>query len=134
MRQFTAKSLVFFNLLLVGGLSGCGSLAQATNGINFGLGNNIANISDAKSSQQQGIVNLQGQVTDIVPLMEPWQAYQLQDASGTVWVITSQPGLSKADRVLIKGNLRYQSIPLDRQELGDFYIEEQERTKQTPAS
>ena len=66
--------------------------------------------------------------------MEPWQAYQLQDASGTVWVITSQPGLSKADRVLIKGNLRYQSIPLDRQELGDFYIEEQERTKQTPAS
>lgn len=132
--QFKGKYLIFFNLLLVSGLSGCDSLAQASNAINFGLGNSVVSISDAKSSQKQGIVRLQGQVAEIVPLMEPWQAYQLQDASGTVWVITSQPGLRKADNVSITGNLRYQSIPLDRQELGDFYVEEQERTKQTPAS
>lgn len=132
--QSKGKYLIFFNLLLVGGLSGCASLAQSANVISLGLGNSVINISDAKSSQKQGIVRLQGQVTDIVPLMEPWQAYQLQDASGTVWVITSQSGLRKADKLLIKGNLRYQSIPVDRQELGDFYVEEQERTKQTPAS
>jgi len=134
MMQYKGKYLILFNFLLVGGLSGCASLAQSTNGINFGLGNNVINIRDAKSSQKQGIVHLQGQVADIVPLMEPWQAYQLQDASGTVWVITSQEGLRKADRLLIKGNLRYQSIPLENQELGDFYIEEQERAKQAPAS
>jgi len=133
MMQYKGKYLILFNLLLVGGLSGCASLAQSTNGINLGLGNNVTNISDAKSSQKQGIVHLQGQVADIVPLMEPWQAYQLQDASGTVWVITSQAGLRKADRLLVKGNLRYQSIPLERQELGDFYVEEQERS-QAPAS
>lgn len=132
--QFKPKYLIFLNLLLVSGLSGCASLAQATNEINFGLGNNVISIGDAKSSQKQGVVHLQGQVADIVPLMEPWQAYQLQDSSGTVWVITSQAGLRKADNVTITGNLRYQSIPLDRQELGDFYVEEQERTKQTPAS
>lgn len=132
--QYKGKYQILFNLLLVGGLSGCASLAQSTNSINLGLGNNVINIRDAKSSQTQGTVRLQGQVTDIVPLMEPWQAYQLQDNSGAVWVITSQSGLRKADRLLIKGNLRYQSIPLERQELGDFYVEEQERSKQTPAS
>ncbi len=123
------------NFFIVGGLVGCGSLGQSSfNGVNFRIGTNITNISNVKSPNNQGTVYLQGQVTNIVPLSEPWQAYQMQDSSGTIWAITSVKGLQMKDKLLIKGNLRYQSIPLEAQELGDFYVEEQERIEHTPAS
>ena len=122
-------------LFMVGGLISCSSLGQSSlNGINFRLGANVTNISTVKSANNQGTVYLQGQVTSIVPLSEPWQAYQMQDSSGTIWAITSQKGLQINDKLLIKGNLRYQSIAIATQELGDFYVEEQERIEHTPAS
>lgn len=123
------------NFFIVGGLTSCGSLGQSSfNGINFIIGTNITNISNVKSPSNQGTVYLQGQVTNIVPLSAPWQAYQMQDSSGTIWAITSLKGLQIKDKLLIKGNLRYQSIPIEAQELGDFYVEEQQRIEHTPAS
>lgn len=124
--------LITCSLSLIGGLVSCGGLGNSSfNGINF---TNVTEIDKVKSPNNQGIVYLQGQVTNIVPLSTPWQAYQLQDSSGIIWAITSQTGLKIKDKLLIKGNLRYQSIPLVSQELGDFYVEEQERIEHTPAS
>ena len=127
--------LITCNLFIVCGLVGCSGLGKSTwNGINFKIGANVTDISNIKSPNNQGTVYLQGQITNIVPLSEPWQAYQLQDSSGTIWAITSQKGLKLNDKLLIKGNLRYQSIAIATQELGDFYVEEQERIEHTPAS
>ena len=124
--------LLTFNLFIVGGLMSCSSLGKSTfNGINL---RNVTDISNIKSPNNQGTVYLQGQVINIVPLSEPWQAYQMRDSSGTIWAITSQKGLKITDKLLIKGNLRYQSIPVATEELGDFYVEEQERIEYTPAS
>lgn len=124
--------LLTFNLFIVGGLMSCSSLGKSTfNGINL---RNVSDISNIKSPNNQGTVYLQGQVINIVPLSEPWQAYQIGDSSGTIWAITSQKGLKIADKLLIKGNLRYQSIPVATEELGDFYVEEQERIEHTSAS
>ncbi len=124
--------LITCNLFIVGGLISCSSLGHSSfNGINF---RNVAEIRNIKSLNNQGVVHLEGQVTNIVPLSEPWQAYQMQDSSGKIWAITSQKGLKINDKLLIKGNLRYQSIPVKSQELGDFYVEEQERIEHTPAS
>jgi hypothetical protein len=123
--------LLTFNLFIVGGLMSCGTLGKYSfNGINF---RNVTDIGNIKSPSNQGIVYLQGQVINIVPLSEPWQAYQMRDSSGTIWAITSLKGLKIQDKLLIKGNLRYQSIPVATQELGDFYVEEQERLEHTPA-
>jgi hypothetical protein len=127
--------LITCSLFILGGLNSCSSLGQSSlNGINFRLGAGVTNISNVKSPNNQGTVYLQGRVIDIVPLSEPWQAYQMQDSSGKIWAITSQKGLKLNDKLLIKGNLRYQSIPIATQELGDFYVEEQERIEHTPAS
>lgn len=124
--------LLTFNLFIVGGLMSCSSLGKSSfNGINF---RNVTDISNIKSPNHQGIVYLQGKVINIVPLSEPWQAYQIGDNSGTIWAITSQKGLKITDKLLIKGNLRYQSIPVATEELGDFYVEEQERIEHTSAS
>lgn len=127
--------LITYSFFIVGGLVSCSGLEKSSwNGINFRIGANVTNISNIKSLNNQGTVYLQGQVTNIVPLSEPWQAYQMQDSSGTIWAITSQKGLKIHDKLLIKGNLRYQSIPMETQELGDFYVEEQKRIEHTPAS
>jgi hypothetical protein len=124
--------LITCNLLIVSGLVSCSGLGNYSfNGISF---TNVTEIRNVKSPNNQGIVYLQGQVTDIVPLSAPWQAYQMQDSSGTIWAITSQKGLQIKDKLLIKGNLRYQSIPIANEELGDFYVEEQERIEHTSAS
>ena len=124
--------LLTFNLFIVGGLMSCSSLGKSGfNGINF---RNATDISNIKSPNNQGTVYLQGQVINIVPLSEPWQAYQIGDNSGTIWAITSLKGLKIKDKLLIKGNLRYQSIPVATEELGDFYVEEQERIEHTSAS
>ncbi len=127
--------LITCNLFIFGSLVSCSGLGKSSwNGINFRLGANVTDISNIKSPNHQGVVYLQGQVTNIVPLSEPWQAYQMQDSSGTIWAITSLKGLKINDKLLIKGNLRYQSIPIETQELGDFYVEEQQRIEHTPAS
>ncbi len=123
--------LLTFNLFIVGGLMSCSLGKSSFNAINF---RNVIDISNIKSPNNQGTVYLQGQVINIVPLSEPWQAYQMRDSSGIIWAITSQKGFKIKDKLLIKGNLRYQSIPVVTEELGDFYVEEQERIEHTPAS
>ena len=106
--------LLTFNLFIVGGLISCSSLGKSSfNGINF---RNATDISNIKSPNNQGTVYLQGQVINIVPLSEPWQAYQIGDNSGTIWAITSLKGLKIKDKLLIKGNLRYQSIAIATEE------------------
>ena len=124
--------LLTFNFFILGGLVGCSGLENFS--FNSIIGKNITNISNVKSPNNQGTVYLQGRVTNVVPLSEPWQAYQMKDSSGTIWAITSLKGLQIEDKLIIKGNLRYQSIPMATQELGDFYVEEQERIEHTPAA
>jgi len=57
-------------------------------------------------------------VAQLVP--QQW-AYQLQDSTGTIWVLTNQAGLQLEDKVLIKGNIHYQSIPLAGKDFGEVY-------------
>ncbi|WP_009632210.1 hypothetical protein [Synechocystis sp. PCC 7509] len=133
MKMLSIRSfcLVSCNFFIVGGLISCNGLGNSSfNGINF---RNVTEIRNIKLPNKQGTVYLQGRITNIVPLSEPWQAYQMQDSSGTIWAITSLKGLKIQDKLVIKGNLRYQSIPVATQELGDFYVEEQERLEHTPA-
>jgi len=69
------------------------------------------------------IVRLRGTVGDRAPLLNG-QVYQLQDSTGKIWVLSSDTTLETGDQVLIRGRVRFQSIPLAGQEQGEFYIEE----------
>jgi hypothetical protein len=71
-------------------------------------------------------VYLKGQVSDRVPLVSG-QVYQLQDETGTIWVLTEHPIPQSGQQLMVKGWVRYQSIPLAGQDYGETYIEEQER-------
>jgi len=110
--------LTFFVLV---GLLSCGNLGQF--GMNA-IGANITQIQDLKPQQNDGTtVYIQGQVEKRVALVKQY-AYQINDSTGKIWVVTNQTGLREGEQVVIKGKVRYQSIPLGGKEYGEVYIEE----------
>ncbi|MCC5614668.1 hypothetical protein LC605_06180 [Nostoc sp. CHAB 5836] len=115
--------LTFF---LVAGLCSCGNLTSPSlsrAGLKFGT--NVTPIGEIKLKQDnQAIVYIQGQVEKQAPLMKQW-AYQINDSTGKIWVVTNQKNLGQDSQVVIKGKVRYRSIPLAGKELGEVYLEEE---------
>lgn len=109
-------------LLLLVGLLSCGNLGYL--GINA-IGANITQIQDLKAQQEDGkTLYVQGKVEKRVPLLNRY-AYQINDSTGKIWVVTNQTGLRQGVQVVIKGKVRYQSIPLGDKEYGEVYIDEE---------
>ena len=72
---------------------------------------------------------LVGEVRQVAPLVQG-QVYELQDGSGSIWVLSSgtdllQPG----DRVLLHGFLRYESVPLAGADQGEHYVVEEKQVQ-----
>ena len=71
-------------------------------------------------------VKLEGMVVDRVPLLDA-AVYQLQDETGKIWILTPHSSLQPGERLLVTGTVRFESIPIEGQERGEAYIEEQNR-------
>lgn len=129
-RRFQVLPFYFF---IVGGLV-CVSLVQfGISSVNSIFGTSVTHIRDIDLKQDNNAtVYLQGKVTHRVPLLES-QMYQLQDASGRIWVLTDQKDLQLNDEVMIKGNVRFQSIPLAGKDFGEVYVQEQQQLEHTSA-
>jgi len=78
------------------------------NAINLRSGVATTNIRDIKPQDFKATVYLQGKVAQLVPLLD---GRINCNSTGTIWVLTNQAGLQLEDKVLIKGNIHYQSIP-----------------------
>ncbi len=113
------------SLLLLPSISGCSSLTTSNFQVgNITIGSNVTLIQEIKpDTDQQTTVYIQGKVEKQVPLLEQW-AYHINDSTGKIWVITDQPNLKEGEQVVIRGKVRYKSIPLADQEFGEVYIEE----------
>ena len=87
------------------------------------MGQKITLIQEIKpATDQRNIVYIRGKVERQVPLVKQW-AYQINDSTGKIWVITHRPHLQEGQEVLIKGKLSYKSITLADQEFGEVYLE-----------
>lgn len=119
--------LPVYVLVLGIGLIGCSNAPLGMSGfniVNFGANlTQIRNISQNPTVDK--IVYLQGQVTNRAPLLG-YSAYQLKDATGTIWVLTNQAIPNIGDEVSIKGRLQFQSIPVGGQELGELYVQQEQ--------
>ena len=93
----------------------------------------VTNINQLLQTRPQNtIVTLRGKVQAIAPLVGT-SAYQLEDASGKIWVLTSNPNLPKVgDILLIKGQTRYESIIVAGQDRGELYLQEQDILERQP--
>jgi len=113
-QRFCTGSL---SLVLASGFFSCGNLPLSQ----LNLGFNVASISDIQQKRQvDSEVYLRGKVENRAPFVGN-AAYQLQDGTGTIWVLTNQALPQLGDEVLLK-------------DLGEVYVEEMEQLKRTPAA
>lgn len=114
------------SLMLIVSLWGCN--LESPSPVKFSLPSDpitpIQNLSPTASE----MVYVQGEVVKLIPLLNTY-AYQLQDDTGVVVVLAPAESESPAigDSVKVRGELRYQSIPIQGQELGELYVVEVER-------
>ncbi len=133
-----SQSSLWLGLLLPGlTLFGCSKLPQAANQVTLPLpalnfGGTITPVKDVQQhSQENSPIYLKGRIGQQVPLLGG-RVYELQDQTGTVWVLTRENPPAQGDEVLIKGQVRYKSIPLAGKEQGSLYVEQQQQLQHHP--
>ena len=114
--------------LIIGGLIGCtplNYLGLAQPSITP-IGELIPQTTTENASKEQQLIYLEGKVVDRAPFVDSG-SYQLQDETGTVWVLTNGELPQTGETVQITGKVTYQSIPMGSQDVGELYILEIEK-------
>ncbi|MGC9502495.1 MAG: hypothetical protein ACP5D4_02030 [Baaleninema sp.] len=114
------KVLPFFPILLV--LAGCG------------VGVEITPISELSGSGENSRANLEdnteaivrGTTIDLAPFVEGG-AYQLQDDTGTLWVLSDEALPEVGQPLQVTGTLVDRSIPINGVDYGEVYLKESDR-------
>lgn len=115
--------------LMLAGLYSCSNLAES-------VGLNVSNIGEiSKTQTMDANIYLKGKVEDRAPFLGTG-AYQLQDSTGSIWVLTKLPVPLQGEQMLIQGTVRYQQIQLKElagKDLGGVYVEELQRLERAPS-
>ena len=115
---------VGLSFCLVMGLYACSH--EVNSGINlknFNIGANVTQIQKITQQNKDTTVYIQGKVEKIAPLIKQ-KAYQINDSTGKIWVITNEGNFQVGEQVVLKGNVQYKSVPLTGKEYGEVYLEE----------
>jgi hypothetical protein len=118
-----------FTVFALIGVIGCSQLSQPTvEGLKaVQAAATVDNIQVIQRQTNYGsTVYLKGKVGKQAPLLAG-TAYELQDSTGSIWILTRDPLPKQGEEVVIKGKLRYQKIQLNGKEQGSPYIEQQEQ-------
>ena len=86
----------------------------------------LISIEDISSKEIDKTVYLAGNVVHVAPLVDR-AAYQINDTTGTIWVITAQEPPKFGQQVNIKGKIQHQNLSFAGRQLGDFYVVELEQ-------
>lgn len=97
----------------------------------FGCQPSLIDIGAVPDKRKGKVVYLTGKVSHLAPFVDN-SAYQLQDNTGSVWVVTKNTAPDVGKIISIEGKIQYQSLPLGDRELGDFYVIELERLESAP--
>lgn len=87
----------------------------------------VVTIQELTPEQNGDTVHVQGTVIGRAPLLSS-SLYQVQDESGTVWVLSAEPLPPEAASVQVVGTLQVEPISVDGIDISDFYIRETSRT------
>jgi len=102
------------------------SLAIALLASLFGCQTPLIVVEEISAKKVDKTVYLTGKVVHQAPFLDN-AAYQLEDDTGKIWVVTTQNPPRLNQKINIKGKIQYQSLPFAQQELGDFYVVELEQ-------
>lgn len=99
------------------GLAGCEPSMEITP---------IAQLSAQTDRLEQSVL-VEGIVRDRAPFLNN-AAYQLQDESGEIWVLTNNPLPESGQAVTIEAEIKVKSIVLNHQEFEEVYLQEEKLT------
>ncbi len=104
--------LLPFYFFLLGGLFSCNKITESLFSISAAKNVPVRKISEIKNQKQvNSTVYLKGKVGNQASFVGSG-AYELQDTTGSLWILTKQPLPQKGDELIIEGKLQYQSMPL----------------------
>lgn len=69
-------------------------------------------------------VVITGTVSRRVPLLEGW-LYQMQDDTGSLWVLTQRSAPEVGENATVEGLVRYETIAVEAIDASEVYLEEQ---------
>ncbi|MEX0268376.1 hypothetical protein AB3R30_04475 [Leptolyngbyaceae cyanobacterium UHCC 1019] len=109
-------------------LVSCGGQAASVSGGGSSMGEIVppktTSIQEVqKTADRDSVVTVKGVVGDRVPILEG-TVYEIQDSTGKIWVLTQKQPPDSGQEVVVTGNLRFKSIPLNGQEQGSVYVEQ----------
>ena len=80
-------------------------------------------VNSVTENQLDKTVTVSGEITQKAAMLDGW-LYQLQDESGSVWVLgQTEPDLG--DLATVEGAVRYEAIVVGEVDAGEFYLEEE---------
>ncbi|MGG6267984.1 hypothetical protein ACQ4M3_15670 [Leptolyngbya sp. AN03gr2] len=76
-------------------------------------------------SKRDRVVQVEGKIKGQAPLMGGQRAYEVQDDTGSVWIVTSRAIPATGSSVTVSGTVRLQKIDLAGQDQSTVFIEQQ---------
>lgn len=89
-------------------------------------GDSMVDVAKIDTTKLNKTVSLTGKVVQVAPFVEN-AAYQIEDDTGKIWVVTIKAPPQPGEKIQIKGKIQYQSLPFAEQELGELYLVELEQ-------
>ena len=81
----------------------------------------ITSVTQIQKKKSGRKIYVRGKVIHRSPFLGS-AAYQLKDNTGNVWVFTDNPLPTQGEEVFIRGKVQQESLPIQEQELGSFYL------------
>jgi hypothetical protein len=128
--------LLPFYFFLFAGLFSCNKISESLFSNPAGKNVSARKISEIKHQKQvNSTVYLKGKVGNQASFVGSG-AYELQDTTGSIWILTKQPLPHKGDELIIEGKLRYQGMPLifaaGGKAVGEVYVQERQQLEYRP--
>ena len=128
--------LLPFYFFLFGGLFSCSKIAESLFSISAAKNVPVRKIREIKNQKQvNSTVYLKGKVGNQASFVGSG-AYELQDTTGSIWILTKQSLPQKGDELIIEGKLQYQSMPLifaaGGKAVQEVYVQERQQLEHRP--
>ena len=123
--SFSRLGLAGLCLSVIAGCSASPNLPAASNNVISMLESGEKVKIKEVGSKRNRVVQVQGRINAQAPLMGGQRAYEVQDETGSVWVVTSRAVPATGSQVTIQGKVRLEKIDLAGQDQSAVYIEQQ---------
>ena len=80
-------------------------------------------IDSLSENQVDKTVSVSGEVVQRAALLEGWM-YQVQDETGSLWVLTNRSAPEVGEMATVEGSIRYEPIVVGEIDAGEVYLEE----------